>query len=343
MTTTTKKEAKNETKRTKETGSKRDKDENKSELQLQLQLERERELLLELVSIIVCNWNWRITRRMSANIVNVVHKEGRQAGRQEGRQPALQAIHYASFCAACGMQHACAATCHRAAEQQARNCHSWSSSREWRIVQGPQSYSPRYVVRCFSLLLWRHLNELQINFILVACASLRMEMMMDNNDATTGSPSPRPLRRPTASAMSASPRWRRLNSFPVWSVNEKRLRLMLPPPCRGTENPICSNSNWASASLNWFVCLHMHTPTSVCVCLCMCAYTYEPPAYNLFRMAEKALVPPICKWNTIFSYISLRYSRNVTYAESQFVWLAFDELWLPFMESDSRFWPLALS
>lgn len=48
---------------------------------------------------------------MSANIVNVVHKEGRQ----EGRQPALRAIHYASFCAACGMQHACSATCHRAA------------------------------------------------------------------------------------------------------------------------------------------------------------------------------------------------------------------------------------
>lgn len=110
-----------------------------------------------------------------------------------------------------------------------------------------------------------------------------------------------------------------------------------PPPSRGTENPICSNSNWASASLNWFVCLHMHTPTSVCV------YTYVPAAYNPFRMAEKALVPPICKWNTIFSYISLRYSRNVTYAESHFVWLAFDELWLPFMESDSRFWPLALS
>jgi len=37
----------------------------------------------------------------------------------------------------------------------------------------------------------RHLNELEINFVLVALASLRMEMMMDNNDATTGSPSRR--------------------------------------------------------------------------------------------------------------------------------------------------------
>lgn len=159
-------------------------------------------------------------------------------------------------------------------QQQARNCHSWSSSsREWRIVQGPQSYSPRYVVRCFSLLLlllllWRHLNELQINFILVACASLRMEMMMDNNDATTGSPSPRPLRRlrlrvrvraDAVSILSQSDQW--MKSDCDWCC---------PPPSRGTENPICSNSNWASASLNWFVCLHMHTPASVCVYLCAC-------------------------------------------------------------------------
>jgi len=56
----------------------------------------------------------------------------------------------------------------------------WSSSPRHHLFFSAPALSPR-----------RHLNELEINFVLVALASLRMEMMMDNNDATTGSPSRR--------------------------------------------------------------------------------------------------------------------------------------------------------
>lgn len=126
---------------------------------------------------------------MSANIVNVVHKEGRQAGKKVG------SLLFGPYIMPVFVRHA---TCLR--------CYLPQSKKLSQLIQQQQRVENRARAPKLQpplcgalLLLWRHLNELQINFILVACASLRMEMMMDNNDATTGSPSPRPLRRPSAS------------------------------------------------------------------------------------------------------------------------------------------------
>lgn len=145
---------------------------------------------------------------MSANIVNVVHKEGRQ---QAGsKQAACSSGH--TLCqlfvrhAACNMLALILAT-EQQQQQQQEIVTADPSERRRRIVQGPRKQQP-------PLSLWRHLNELQINFILVACASLRMEMMMDNNDATTGSPTPRALRRLRRRLRLRLRLRRRLNSFP---------------------------------------------------------------------------------------------------------------------------------
>lgn len=70
-------------------------------------------------------------------------------------------------------------------QHTARNCHRRLS--EAQLIGGQNRAGPKQPPLFVAL--WRHLNELQIDFILAASASLRMEMMMDNNDATTGSPS----------------------------------------------------------------------------------------------------------------------------------------------------------
>lgn len=96
---------------------------------------------------------------------------------------------------------------------------------------------PRHCHYFFALRQRRHLNELKINFALVALASLRMEMMMDNNDATTGSPTCNADDDKSSTPPSRVPT----------EVNET-------PIGENSNSDSVSNWNWASASLNWFVC-----------------------------------------------------------------------------------------
>lgn len=124
--------------------------------------------------------------------------------------------------------------------------HSWSQE-SW---NEPPPLHCVVFYTLFSLSMRRHLNELKINFVLVALASLRMEMMMDNNDATTGSPS----RRCNADDKSTACSILGSDSDSL-ALNESPRCTYIAGELRGNQKSKSdTNWNWASASLNWFVC-----------------------------------------------------------------------------------------